>query len=409
MYWIGIAFLSFLVRWGYFSQVESPIMGGDSPRYLEAAESFAQGGVGGIAEHPLHQFYSLLLAPAYYWHIDVNFYITVFHILLSVGTVLLLYQIACELVDPMHAKWVGLAAAFYPSFLFWMRYVLTETLFLFVFCLFILCYLHFLIRTSMRNGFLLLGTSLMLFFSRPISVVILPSAATVLGGLAIQKRWGGNLRRIISGILFFEILALLFLCFQIASRPQLRQRVLSDETIFNFVNLAARLDSNNFEDYFRAISGRKKVMSALPQSMTEVEKRELTSLNALHHIFSQPGFYLKGCVKRFISFWLPGVYQGKWSSAHLILDSLFFILLMAGSIGFLFSFPKARLEGIALLCLVLPLALLAALTHMDTDGRCRVPAELVLLILSPCWYAYWAMPLFANLRWAQRAHEYRTH
>ena len=348
--------------------------GADSTFYLGAAEQIANGSLELFKTNPFYQFYPLLLSPLFLFNIDRALYIPFLHTVLSTLTVLLLYLSASRIMGKAHGIFVGLIASVYPLFFFYLPYVLSETPFLFSLSLLIFVFTFYLEKPSAKR---LLGVALSCFLllgSRPASVAILIPIISVVIWQKVR-----SYPLIFMGWLFVLGIALILL-FQ---SPSLKEKVLRNPTVSGQLTLSVRHYSNNFEAYFRAIRDMDEfTLTQVPKGASLPERLELHSLGALKWIRENPGRYLGACLTRFFCFWFPGVLQGSWSWRHVLFDTFLALFLLGGAIGFLRAFPF-KIQAWALVLMALSLALMSAFLTMDTDGRYRLPAELMLLILAP--------------------------
>ena len=80
-------------------------------------------------------------------------------------------------------------------------------------------------------------------------------------------------------------------------------------------------------------------------------------------------------------------------------DAALSLALTAGAVAVLFCAEGRRGPVVTLLAVALSLAVLSSFSQIDSDGRYRLPAELVLLVVVPLAYGRGFLALWA---WRRR-------
>ncbi len=142
-----------------------------------------------------------------------------------------------------------------------------------------------------------------------------------------------------------------------------------------------RLDTNDIRAYEVAIKDISNYADGLG-TVTDTERKEALSRYALTWIADHPAQFVGMVAKRMVAFWFPGVFQSGWSTSHKMIDLAIAIALLSGTILCVYFARSHRFEIFALILGAGSFSVLSALTHMDTDGRYRVPSELILLTLA---------------------------
>src|SRR5207245_8471462 len=102
-------------------------------------------------------------------------------------------------------------------------------------------------------------------------------------------------------------------------------------------------------------------------------------------IRAHPGTYALLAARRFASYWLPAVFSDGWSVSHRLFDLLLSLGLFAGVALSLYG--RRDVSRWTLFAAALGLGILTSFSQIDTDGRYRVPAELICLLLAMDGYS----------------------
>ncbi|MCC7417726.1 MAG: hypothetical protein IT176_11340 [Acidobacteria bacterium] len=357
-----------------------PIEAVDSGIYRAFAQAMARGDFSEVARLPFYALYPLTLAPMYAWRLPEPGYLAWLHVLASAGTVLVLWRIGTGLMGDRAGLLLGAAAAIYPFFLFWLPYVLTETLFLFCLALYVQAYLTAL--QSSRAGVWIWYWLAALAFavSRPSAVVCLVFSWLVLGAARAARRWGTA-----RGVVFALAAALVVATGAtavVAASPAARVRLLSIPTIGQTLWASTKYATGTIEEL--------RELEALDQEMhrrfsgADRERREYAFKvqEAAGFISSHPLIYLGMAGRKMVAFWLPWAFAHSWSAAHRAIDALATIGLTLGALICLTRRPMAPWPLAALLAMIASFVLLSAFGQIDPDARYRLPAELLVLILA---------------------------
>lgn len=378
---ISLLVFSFLVRWGYWLFLMQPKYSSDTPKYLYCARLLARGDIKVSFEQlPLHQLYPFFLSPMYIFHIPEMVYIKCLHIFFSASTVFLLYYAGRLLISHKYGLAVGALAAVYPSFLFWMPYVLTETAFLFFLSLFIVAFLLLLKKRSPLRWVGYLTASALLFIARPVSVPILLVSAIAIGALFLSHAFKTGLvpmfLKIGMGLAIFFTVAMVILLPRMGAFPILLKNYQFPKVIY----FSIKMSTNDIAELKREMGKAEK----LTETMSEMELRAYRVKEAARFISQRPFLYLSMIRRRFVAFWYPWVFARSWSVFHLTLDFFLSVSLTLGAIAALLDrSTRSKLPVISLIIMAFSLAILSSLIPVDTDARYRLPAELILLLIAP--------------------------
>ena len=348
-------------------------LGGDSQTYLSWAEAFANGNPGQITQWTFHILFPLALAPAYLLGLPAVPYAIGLQVVLSTATVWFVRATGRLLFGPRLGWAVGIIAAIYPTFLFWMVYVLSDTTFVFCLAVFLWVFVNKLREKDLRWRLVFVGSSLVLLIARPTSLAVLfvSSAMVLLLWFKTALGWRKGLTGWACCVAGFLLLAAALL-----SWPPIRLRLLNMPVVVQSLWLSTRVTTSDIDEYFRMVD------PPLPAN-TPYDQIETYKVNyAITFISREPVRYLAMASRRFTSFWYPWLFA-RWSLPHRIWDMTLSIALTLGSAACLFNRSTRRQGIIALLLVGLSLALLSSFSQVDSDARYRVPAELTLLIIAP--------------------------
>jgi len=358
-----------------------PKYSSDTPKYLYCAQLLARGDIRVPFEKwMLYQLYPIFLTPMHIFNIPEAMYIKYLHIIFSVLTVFLLYCAGRLLISHKYGLAVGALAAVYPSFLFWMPYVLTETAFLFFLSLFIVAFLLLLKERSPLRWIGYLAASVLLLITRPVSVPILLVSAIAIGVLFLGHIFKVGLvplfLRIGMGIAIFFTTAMIILLPRMEEFPILLEEYQFSQTVYRSI----KISTSDISELKRALGNEEK----LAEEMPEMELRAYKVKEAARFISQHPFLYLSMAGKRFAAFWYPWIFARSWSISHLMLDFFLSVSLTLGAVAVLLDRSmRSKLPAIALMAMALSLVVLSSFSRVDTDARFRLPAELIFLLIAP--------------------------
>jgi hypothetical protein len=265
---------------------------------------------------------------------------------------------------------VSLAVVFYPSFLFWSRYILTDTFFLMMLLWHILSVLTLLNKP--KSIWALAGlilSSLALLFSRPTSLPVL----LISTGFILFQRWGKK-------AMLFLALGIVVCTVLVLGIPMAREELLNVPSVYQSLWLSTRLSSTHADVQIEAVKFKDELPTGMP-----VAEFKLNSFKDF--VIQHPGEYAGMCSQRFAAYFYPWIWA-KWSLYHKILDAMLSIFL---TIITVYAVLDRRINNnkYYLLLLALGFCLLTVFGQIDSDGRYRLPAELCILLLLPLIIASW--------------------
>jgi hypothetical protein len=376
---IAVILVALLIRSLAWHQLHGPIMAGDASFYLQLAAEIAGGRLSGLSQWPFHGLYAFALAPAYLLKIPLPIYLAVLHVALSTVTVLILMRTATLLVSPRYAMLVGAAAALNPFFLQWLPYVLTETFFFCVFAVYAYVVVLVLARPSWSHAAMYLAATAVAVLSRPVAF---PVAAVT--GCIIALAWVDRAvvhRTPNRRIAVLAVVTVLLLSAGAAMFVAVQPRLMTLPTVVQGLWAGTVLRVGNMADV-RAFGARDEQLDA--RFVGQLHERDRYKIaEALTYIRTNPARYLANAGVKVFAFFFPWVFAAAWSPPHRVVDAVFSIFLVAGGLLALRAIRISRLYSVTLLSMALTLALLSAFSLMDPDGRYRVPAEVLLLLIAP--------------------------
>jgi len=377
--------IAVVLRLAVWLVMGGPVIRGDGPAYIEWAERLARGDLSGFQDYPLHQLYPMLLMPAYAAELPVGPYLLGLHMALSVGTVALLYDAARQFTSRRIASAVAAAAAAYPLLLLWSPFVLSETPFFFFLSLFLAALTRFLAPAGARRGvrsLMLLGvTGALLLFARPVSVAILAACAGPVAYVAMRRSFG--VRAADRSVVVAAVLALAATIALFATDTPLRRTVLRYPTVAQSLWLSTRYSSSSVAEWAPIVEQNRTLADRFagdPDALWDHKVGE-----AVEFIRTRPGTYVVLAGRRFASYWMPALFSDGWSTSHRLFDLSLAISLYVGAIASLYGRRDVVRWG--LFAAALSFGVLTSFSQIDTDGRYRVPAELILLLLAMDGYA----------------------
>jgi hypothetical protein len=148
--------------------------------------------------------------------------------------------------------------------------------------------------------------------------------------------------------------------------------------------LSTRVSTNNIDEILTMQD------PGLPPDTPEHELIEYKVAHATRFIADHPWQYLAMAAKRFVAFWYPWLFA-RWSLAHNLIDAVLSLALTLGALALLIrGSGHTRRMGAIPIAFALSLALLTAFSQIDSDGRYRLPSELLLLVVAPYgWWTVW--------------------
>jgi hypothetical protein len=371
--------LALVLRLGIWRAMGGPVVRGDGPSYLDWAERFARGDLSGFSDYPLHQLYPVLIAPAYVLRLSLEGYLLLLHMALSVGTVYLLYDAARQISSRRIALIVGAVAAGYPSLLLWSPFVLSETPFFFFESFFLSALLRLLAPLG-RHGRVGVArfavAALLLLFARPVSVALIAVALAAIAYRSLTERLG----RLGGGRAWLALIAsalIVFVGFLAIPTPA-RAAVLRYPTIAQSLWLSTKYASTSVREWQPVADLNRAFAERFAGDFRALYDAKLAE--ALEFIRTQPLTYIGMAVRRFVAYWLPALFADGWSNSHRLLDLVLVAGIYTGAA--LSLVRRVDLPRWTLLASALALGLLTSFSQIDTDGRYRVPAELILLLLA---------------------------
>jgi 4-amino-4-deoxy-L-arabinose transferase-like glycosyltransferase len=381
----AVVLVALVVRYGEWLRHDAPILGGDSPRYLGFAQSLARGDFSEFVRWPFYILYPLSLTPMYTFSLSPSTYIQCVHLAASTLTVFLLYRIGRSLVSSSFGLLVAAAAAVYPSFLFWLPYILTETLFFFCLAAYVYAYLRLMDRQQPATALLYGIACVLLALSRPSAVPCLGFSWLVMAAYFAGRRWG--IAKGLALVAAVGVIVVVAGAGLVVSSEAVQNRILSMPTIGQTLWASTQYSTGNLRELKR--------VGQLDQEMharfagVDAERREYAFKiqQSADFIRTHPGRYAVIVGHKLVAYWFPWAFADTWSPSHRVLDATVSIAL---SIGFLLSFTRRPLDGwrwTALTAMATSFALLSAFGQVDPDARYRVPAELIVLVLAAAGYA----------------------
>jgi hypothetical protein len=377
---------AFLIRSGYWLRLDRPIHGADSETYLAFGRAIARGDFGELGRLPFYVLYPITLAPMYALSLPESHYIKWLHLCASTLTAFVLYRIGTLVVSRTFGLLAASVAAVYPFFLFWLPYILTETMFLLCLAVYTLTYLRVLDdqRRSTAAWYLLM--CVVFAASRPSAVPCLVFSWLVLAAFFARRRWGG-----VKGLSVVAAAAAVLVAacaWAVASSETLRNRMLSMPTIGQTLWASTGYSTGNLSDLKR-FEASDRAVHEMFRGRPEREQYAYKVREASQFIANHPFAYVRIAWRKMIAYWFPWAFTDSWSPAHRAIDAAISIAL---SLGFLLCFGKQAIEvwpRTALTVMAGSFVLLSAFGQIDPDGRYRLPAELLVLILALSGYSAW--------------------
>ena len=377
---VALAVVAFAVRLVVWARASGPTSAVDSVTYFTFARAIAHGDFREFGRLPFYALYPLTLAPMYGLSLPEAVYIKWLHVVASTATVLLLFRIGEQVMSKRGAVLLGAAASIYPFFLFWLPYVLTETLFLLCLAAYALAYLRLVDapRASTLIGYLIVCGLFLL--SRPSAVVCVAASWLALGSFLAVSRWGAmkGMAVVATG----AVLVVAAATFAITLSPALQSRLLSMPTIGQTLWASTRTSVGNFEELRRLEVLDQEMHRRFVGPDRERNEYAFKVREAAQFIVDHPVVYARMVVSKAIGYWFPWIFSTTWSAAHRVMDAIISIALAAGVILAARRRAMAPRPMVALAAMAGSFVLLSSFGQIDPDARYRLPAELLALILA---------------------------
>jgi hypothetical protein len=251
--------------------------------------------------------------------------------------------------------------------LFWLPYILTETVFVCFLAAFSWTLFAFLDRPDLATfsaGLLLAGC---LFFLRPVALPIVLTGTAILLVAAIRWRAPARWRpAAVAALAIFVFAALAPLTVE-----RSREALLGLPTVSQTMWLSTTVVTGRQDELTSA--NESLPATDLPASAQFAYKRRA----ATQFIASHPGTYLLMAARRFVNFWTPWRVL-EWSPRHRLVDAAVSLSLIVAALASLWCGVRAMPFGVLIGWAVL-LAGESAFGQIDADARYRLPAEMLLI------------------------------
>ena len=368
------------VRYAAWLRLGGPITAVDSITYRTFAQAIAQGDLSEFGRLALYLLYPLTLAPLYVFSLPEAVYIQWLHVLASTATVWLMARTAARLISERAGILTGAAAAVYPFFLFWLPYVLTETLFLLCLAAYVHACLRLLDDPRPATAVPYALICVPFLFSRPSAIVCILFSWLVLGAATAARRWG-----VVKGAGLTAALALVAAAAAagvVVSSAAVRDRILSMPTIGQTLWASTKYSTGNLEDLRRLEALDQEMHARFQGPDRERNEYAFKVREAAAFIAGHPVEYAGMVARRAVAYWFPWAFATSWSAAHRALDAAVSIGLAVGVLMALKRRALAPWPLAALGAMASAFALLSAFGQIDPDARYRLPVELLALILA---------------------------
>jgi len=345
-----------------------PAAASDSGAFLGAARAVANGDWSRLAEYPFHALYSLLLVPAYWNGEHVRSYVAVLHITLSAATVVLIAIVAAEMTSDESAPFIaGAAATVYPTALFWMPYILTETAFVFTLLAFAWSTIDALRRPVGGSLVRTVVIGAVLFFLRPVAVAIV---ACGVSAAALAIAGATSPRRVVAARWAAAIIVAIAAAAPFATATT-RDRFVRIPTIGQTLWLSTTV-----------VHGTQAELAAAatppgPPTLSSGDQYALKARTAVEFMSAHPFRYLSMAARRFVAFWVPALYL-DWSPRHRLIDVGITVPLIIAACCAI-AVGGRRDAWLVMIGYAMLLALESAFGQIDADARYRFPAEVLLI------------------------------
>ena len=385
----AVVLVAFLIRYAAWLKLGGPIRGEDSRTYLAFAAAIARGDFTEMARLPFYVLYPLTLAPLYVLSLPESTYLLWLHLVASTLTVFLIYRIGTELVSQAAGLLAAAVAAVYPAFLFWLPYILTETLFLLCLAAYADAYLRVLGRPRPATVAYYAAAFGLFIVSRPSATPCVVFSWTVMAACVATRRWG-----VVRGLATVGAIAtavVVAAVVVVGLSASLRDRLLSMPTIGQTLWASTQYSTGTLPELQRIEQIDQEIHTRFRGQGAERREYAYKVREAGQFIARHPARYLGMAGRKLVAFWYPWAFADTWSLSHRAVDAVVSIAL---SIGFLLTLARQSIDRwrwAGLLSMAAAFALLSAFGQIDPDARYRLPAELIVIVLASAGYAsYWS-------------------
>ena len=351
------------VRIAYWAMT-GPIIAGDTPQYLRLAQAVAAGNWSALRDLPFHSLYPIMLAPVYLFGLELGRYVAVVHILLSAGSVVLLWAITRRMLrDPAAALVAAAIGTVYPNLLFWLPYILTETPFIFLLLTFTLTIASVLEAPSRSKLVLSIILTVFLFFLRPVAIGVIAVAflLVILRLSPIERR--KRLLLITAAVMVLAVIVPLM-------TPSIRDRLIRIPTIGQTLWLSTTVIHGTQAEVAAADT------PAVARDWPLEEQYAYKGRQALQFILAHPIQYVAMAIRRLVSYWTPWWYL-DWSWRHRVIDAVATGALILAACCWLAM--RDRGSDLTSIAFVVILSLESTFGQIDADARYRLPSEVLLI------------------------------
>jgi 4-amino-4-deoxy-L-arabinose transferase-like glycosyltransferase len=367
---LGICVLGFFLRLGYVFFVGADLVFPDEYRFLEEAKSILAGTglqANGRYGHDM-PLTALLIAGVLFISGGSVFAVKFFFGFLSTITIFLVGRLAFVLSkDNQSAILTAGICAVYPFFIFYSSLILSETLFLFLFVLF-LCLLFDEDSSGVRQG---ISAGLM-HLTKPVFFYFFP--IIWLWQYFFQKM---PVRKLLTIALIMGV---------VVSPWAIRNFLIFDELVVNTASSGHVLwEGNNPWNNTGGVSGTFQDSDAwlegIPKGLTELEEDQWKKNQAINFVKRNPVVFVENGIRKFLrlwSLWPNSVDYQSWIYKAISLFSFGTILLL--SLLGVWILKESRREIILMIGLVGYITLL----HVVTLGsiRYRLPLEPIMIVIA---------------------------
>lgn len=369
----GIVLFIFLValalRLGWLGYYEGRFSAADTDNYTDIAVSILEGKGYSYGDEPtafVVPLYPLFLAGIFGLFGENLLAVQLVQVLLSALTVVLVYLIARRLFDPSAGVIAALIAAAHPWLVFWSGYILTETLFVFLFTAAILAYAHLMKNSSLWKALasgVLFG---LVALCRPVGLLVALVLIVVWPLLAPKslRRW--------SALGVFLISMALVLSPWVIRNYLVFHRFIpvsagAGDTLYLGNNPKASILANEMSD------------PMFPPGMGRIDKSHYVQKLALKYIVENPGRFVQLALQRLYYYWSPEF--PTYSIKHKVFNYLGYLPLYLAALWGLFSLRQWR-EVLLFLVIFGVFTLVHMITIVDWDQRYRLPLQSFLAVLA---------------------------
>jgi 4-amino-4-deoxy-L-arabinose transferase-like glycosyltransferase len=347
----------------------------DTALYVTIASNILSGKGYSVNSHPtliVTPVYPIFLATLFLLGGQNLLLVRIVQAVLGSVTALIVYRIARSLFSSKIALWAGFIFALHPWVIYWTGFILTETVFVFLFCCSALCFVKMMKAPSTR-----IAVGVGAFFGltalcRPIGLLVFTAL------ILVSPLLFPNLRRKWPFLAIAVVTLLLCLSPWIVRNYQVFGAFIptSMEKGYNLYrgnNPAALLEYGEPEsghDFLPSLNG-----------MTEAQIDTYLQTLAIQYIYHNPLRFVELSINRFYLYWSP-IYP-TYSLAHDIVNSILYLPLYFLALFALLKLYKGKqgLFWFFLAFLIVP-TLVHSTTIVDLDQRFRLPLQPFLAILA---------------------------